>query len=208
MTLSHSKIPKGTVHSFGSHSPLCDKAHQSANNSTLQRRIHHLTHREKSFYHRCSCALRPFRVLLGTGALASSVVVVFAVFLSNMDKVANAVCGHGCGWMLDHPRAYNPLNVAFLWAAQVSVVSWVLFFGVSLLDVGRFWLSEADWLRVWNASGGRFLVRREGGWSGSSWMKFGMGSGCEAVALPGVVRVGRTIHMLVESGVRMYCRIE
>ncbi|KAJ3039793.1 hypothetical protein HK097_002740 [Rhizophlyctis rosea] len=89
--------------------------------SSLQRRIHHLTTREKSFLHRCSCALRPFKILFGTAALAGSVVVLFSVVLTAMERVKGRFCGggdgKGCGgWMVE--GEWNPVNLGLLWSSQ------------------------------------------------------------------------------------------
>lgn len=46
-------------------------------------------------------------------------------FLFSIDKVKNSICGKECGYIINHPDIFNPLNFIFLKASKVSILIFI-----------------------------------------------------------------------------------
>ncbi|KAI9144030.1 hypothetical protein BKA69DRAFT_902986 [Paraphysoderma sedebokerense] len=55
--------------------------------------------------------LRPFEFLFGIACLLLTLCLFLSMFLTIIDKAKNSICGRKCGYILDHPDIFNPVNV-------------------------------------------------------------------------------------------------
>jgi hypothetical protein len=46
----------------------------------------------------------------------------------SIDKVKNSICGRDCGYIINHPDIFNPLNFIFLKASKVSILIFIINF--------------------------------------------------------------------------------
>ncbi|TPX63856.1 hypothetical protein SpCBS45565_g06321 [Spizellomyces sp. 'palustris'] len=84
----------------------------------LQNRVLAMERANSDFWVRFWNALKPFMIFIGTIVLLLSLSITFAILLACIDKIKNSFCGASCGWMLDHPRFYNPVNWLLLRASK------------------------------------------------------------------------------------------
>jgi len=55
--------------------------------------------------------LTPFRVAIGVACLTMSLLIIYSMFINNVDRFFNSECGFKCGYMLDKtPSYFNPLD--------------------------------------------------------------------------------------------------
>jgi len=55
--------------------------------------------------------LTPFRVLIGSGFLIMSFLVMYAIVVTNIDRFSNSKCGFSCGYVLEQQYTWtNPLD--------------------------------------------------------------------------------------------------
>lgn len=58
--------------------------------------------------------LRPFKFILGFSFLIVTAVIIVALVITNIDKILNSPCGIKCGYVLDDPKKWNPLDMFFV----------------------------------------------------------------------------------------------
>jgi LMBR1 domain-containing protein 1 len=55
--------------------------------------------------------LTPFRVGFGISCLCMSFLIIYSMFINNLDRFFNSKCGFSCGYLMDHtPQYFNPLD--------------------------------------------------------------------------------------------------
>ena len=55
--------------------------------------------------------LTPFRVAIGVFCLKMSLLIVYSMMITNIDRFINSECGFKCGYLLEQsPRYFNPLD--------------------------------------------------------------------------------------------------
>lgn len=54
--------------------------------------------------------ITPFRIAVGIASLLVSLLLVFSLAIANIDRFLNSKCGLACGYLLDEPVLYNPLD--------------------------------------------------------------------------------------------------
>eukprot|EP00741_Cyanophora_paradoxa_P006354 tig00000980_g6159.t1 len=91
----------------------------------LERRQRELAGAE-TLWDRLVSALAPARLALGVAAAALSLLLAAAVAITSIDKAANSVCGLRCGFVLDRPRLFNPLDALLTAAAAAFPLDLVL----------------------------------------------------------------------------------
>lgn len=108
------------------------------------------------------CAVfRPIKMLGGILLVLLSVVVWVSMLITAIDKAANSVCKHRCGYIIGQVHVFQPLNWIFLQSAKAFPVDYVLmallvllFFGASvagLATVGVRFL----WVTIFQMRRGR-----------------------------------------------------
>mmetsp|Transcript_5774 Transcript_5774/g.9192 ORF Transcript_5774/g.9192 Transcript_5774/m.9192 type:complete len:144 (+) Transcript_5774:1628-2059(+) len=55
--------------------------------------------------------LTPFRVAIGVGCLAMSLLIMYSLLVNNLDRLLHSECRLRCGFILDQgPQFFNPLD--------------------------------------------------------------------------------------------------
>jgi len=55
--------------------------------------------------------LAPFRVGFGVACLCMSFLIIYSMFINNLDRLLNSNCGFTCGYIMDNsPNYFNPLD--------------------------------------------------------------------------------------------------
>ena len=54
--------------------------------------------------------LTPFRIILGIGCLAISLLIVSSIVITNVDRILNSKCGFTCGYLIEKNTLFNPLD--------------------------------------------------------------------------------------------------
>jgi len=59
--------------------------------------------------------LTPFRVAIGVACLVMSILIIYSMLITNIDRLLNSECGFNCGYLLDRsPSFFNPLDYILL----------------------------------------------------------------------------------------------
>jgi LMBR1 domain-containing protein 1 len=110
----------------------------------LQRTKEEIQMKDRSLAARISRLLAPFRFLLGVILLILSLLIVGSLVLTSIDKAFNSVCGINCGFVLDHPRVFNPTDQMLTTLSNVFPLDYialgiiaVYFFIASLFGILR-----------------------------------------------------------------------
>ena len=78
--------------------------------------------------------LTPFRIILGICCLGVSIIIVFSILISNIDRLINSKCGFSCGYVLDKNTLFNPLDSLFVQLSKIFPLD-LIFLGLILLYV-------------------------------------------------------------------------
>jgi len=62
------------------------------------------------------------------------------MILTSIDRIANSICGAGCGWILSNPKIFNPLDNLLVYASDYFPLDYVIF---SLLIIYIFFATLA-----------------------------------------------------------------
>ena len=55
--------------------------------------------------------LTPFRVGFGIACMCMSLLIIYSMFINNLDRFYNSKCGFSCGYLMDNSSTYfNPLD--------------------------------------------------------------------------------------------------
>ncbi|KAL9548159.1 hypothetical protein PS6_006757 [Mucor atramentarius] len=80
----------------------------------LVRRLGGIEEDKGNFLQKVLKVLRPFQVLIGLILLAFVVLMAVSMFMTIIDKVTWSVCGRKCGYIISHPKLFNPINFIFV----------------------------------------------------------------------------------------------
>jgi LMBR1 domain-containing protein 1 len=59
--------------------------------------------------------LTPFRVCVGCCCLSMSILIIYSILITSIDRLINSECGFSCGYMLEKsPKYFNPLDAILL----------------------------------------------------------------------------------------------
>lgn len=78
-------------------------------------------------WHKFEAAFRPVKLLGGILLLLIAVITWVSMLLTAVDKAANSVCKHHCGYILGHINVFNPVNWVLVQSAKVFPVDYVIF---------------------------------------------------------------------------------
>ncbi|KAK4509176.1 CDP-diacylglycerol--glycerol-3-phosphate 3-phosphatidyltransferase [Mucor velutinosus] len=98
----------------------------------LSRRLRSIQQDKTSLVQRILSLLRPFEFLLGVLLLCFTVVLVVSIFLTIVDKIAFAICGSQCGYVIHHSSMFNPVNYIFIKLQTVFPLDYVFMVGLIL----------------------------------------------------------------------------
>ncbi|KAI9031816.1 hypothetical protein CLU79DRAFT_808706 [Phycomyces nitens] len=99
--------------------------------SILSRRLRTIQEDRNSRWHMLVKMMRPIEMLTGLVLLGMSLVIVVSIFLTIVDKISNSVCGSKCGYIINHPQLFNPVNYIFVALAKMFPLDYL--FMVSLI---------------------------------------------------------------------------
>ncbi|KAI7869394.1 hypothetical protein BDF14DRAFT_1784551 [Spinellus fusiger] len=108
--------------------------------TVLAHRLQSLKQDRHSKWKRLVKSVRPIEVLIGFFLLAFSFIIIASIFLTIVDKIAYSVCGSQCGYIIDHPQLFNPINFIFIKLAEafpldyLFMVSLILYFFLATLS--------------------------------------------------------------------------
>ncbi|RMZ79394.1 hypothetical protein DV738_g3374, partial [Chaetothyriales sp. CBS 135597] len=77
--------------------------------------------------------LRPIKLLLGLLLLVIVALVAISMLITGIDKAANSICKHRCGYLLGHTNLFQPINYILVETAKVFPVDYVLFLLLTML---------------------------------------------------------------------------
>ncbi|RMZ91444.1 hypothetical protein DV736_g1311, partial [Chaetothyriales sp. CBS 134916] len=77
--------------------------------------------------------LRPIKLILGILLLIIVVLVFVSMLITAIDKAANSICKHHCGYLLGHTNIFQPINYILVETAKVFPVDYVLFLLLTML---------------------------------------------------------------------------
>ncbi|KAL0138700.1 hypothetical protein V8B55DRAFT_1517051 [Mucor lusitanicus] len=96
---------------------------------------------------------KPFQVLIGLIILVFVVLMAVSMFMTIIDKVTWSVCGRKCGYIISHPKLFNPINFIFVHLQKlfpldyIFMVAIILYFfmatmtGIIQIGVRFFWVT-------------------------------------------------------------------
>ncbi|KAL0073484.1 hypothetical protein J3Q64DRAFT_1775937 [Phycomyces blakesleeanus] len=99
--------------------------------SILTRRLRSIQEDRDSKWHMLVKMMRPIEIMIGFILLGMSLVIVISIFLTIVDKISNSVCGSKCGYIINHPQLFNPVNYIFVALAKMFPLDYL--FMVSLI---------------------------------------------------------------------------
>ncbi|RIA80145.1 putative lysosomal cobalamin transporter [Glomus cerebriforme] len=97
----------------------------------LLRQLRLATESRSEIWNKIKFVLRPFELIIGFLLTILTVVIFVSIFLTCIDKVKNSLCGRECGYIINHPDIFNPLNFIFLKASKYFPIDY--FFMVLLI---------------------------------------------------------------------------
>ncbi|KAI8060859.1 hypothetical protein BC940DRAFT_311265 [Gongronella butleri] len=106
----------------------------------LLRRQQNIQEDQHSLWKRVTRFFRPLEAILGVLTLILTLVIVFSMFLTIVDKVSSSLCGKQCGYIITHPKIFNPINFIFVNLAKwfpldyVFMVVLILYFFMATLS--------------------------------------------------------------------------
>jgi LMBR1 domain-containing protein 1 len=80
----------------------------------LVRRLNGIQQDKANFLQKVLKVLRPFQVLIGLIILVFVILMAISMFMTIIDKVTWSVCGRKCGYIISHPKLFNPINFIFV----------------------------------------------------------------------------------------------
>ncbi|ORX62224.1 hypothetical protein DM01DRAFT_345981 [Hesseltinella vesiculosa] len=91
----------------------------------LLRRRQSIEEDQRGLWKRISRFFRPLEAAIGTLGLILSLVIVFSMFLTIVDKVSSSLCGSQCGYIITHPKLFNPVNFIFVNLSKLFPLDYV-----------------------------------------------------------------------------------
>lgn len=70
--------------------------------------------------------MRPFEIFFGIIFLLLSIFLFVCLLLTAIDKAAHSICGSGCGFVIDNPTIFNPVDSFLVILAAVFPLDYVV----------------------------------------------------------------------------------
>ncbi|KAI9476205.1 MAG: hypothetical protein EXX96DRAFT_576195 [Benjaminiella poitrasii] len=96
----------------------------------LTRRLRCIEEDKSNLFLKLLVALRPFEILFGIILLGVTLVLVISIFLTIVDKIAFSICGSQCGYVLNHPNLFNPVNYIFVRLSKIFPLDHIFMVGL------------------------------------------------------------------------------
>ncbi|KAI9301806.1 hypothetical protein BJ944DRAFT_270930, partial [Cunninghamella echinulata] len=80
----------------------------------LLRRLRGIEEDKNSTWQKILIWLRPFEMIIGILLFFLTLVIMISMFLSIVDKISSSICGQQCGYIISHPKIFNPINFIFV----------------------------------------------------------------------------------------------
>ncbi|KAK3336810.1 putative lysosomal cobalamin transporter [Cercophora scortea] len=104
---------------------------------------------------------RPLKLLGGILLLLIAILVWVSMLITGIDKAANSVCKHHCGYILGHINVFQPVNWIFVQSAKAFPVDYILmalliflFFSSSITGIATVGIRFL-WVRIFQIKKGR-----------------------------------------------------
>ncbi|KAI7887323.1 lmbr1 domain-containing protein [Lichtheimia hyalospora FSU 10163] len=119
----------------------------------LTRMLRTIEHDSGTTWYRVMRWLRPLELITGVFLLFLSLAITVSIFLTIFDKINSSICGSSCGYVINHPDLFNPINIIFVKLANVFPLDYIFmvlliiyFFlstmsGVITMGVRLLWIS-------------------------------------------------------------------
>ncbi|CAG8625038.1 25792_t:CDS:2, partial [Dentiscutata erythropus] len=119
----------------------------------LIRRLREYEANKNGILNKILVIFRPFEFLGGIMFLLLTIIIFLSMFLTCIDKVKNSICGTNCGFIINHPDIFNPLNFIFIEASYYFPIDYlfmvllILYFflgsvaGVVFIGVRFLWIT-------------------------------------------------------------------
>ncbi|KAI8065024.1 hypothetical protein BDF21DRAFT_346581, partial [Thamnidium elegans] len=98
----------------------------------LSRRLRAIQLDKTSMFSKILMFLRPFEFLLGLFLLCVTLVLIVSIFLTIVDKIAFSLCGSQCGYVINHPNLFNPINYIFVRLSKIFPLDYIFMVGLIL----------------------------------------------------------------------------
>lgn len=96
----------------------------------LVRRLNGIEQDKHTFIQRAIKVLRPFKVLIGLILLTCTILIVFSLFMTIIDKITFSVCGRKCGYIISQSRLVNPVNFIFVHLQKLFPLDYIFMLGI------------------------------------------------------------------------------
>ncbi|RYP86814.1 hypothetical protein DL769_000659 [Monosporascus sp. CRB-8-3] len=108
------------------------------------------------------CAIfRPLKLIGGFLLIVLAILIWVSMLLTGIDKAANSICKHRCGYILGHINVFQPMNWIFVQAAKAFPIDYILmallillFFSSSISGLAAIGIRFL-WLRVFQIRKGK-----------------------------------------------------
>ena len=124
----------------------------------LSRRSNVIDYQKNTLFNKCVKYTRPLQIVAGVLLLAVAVVIFVSVLLTSIDRVANSYCGVSCGFILENPKIFNPLDTIFVYMSMVFPIDYIFmvaifiyFFcatlsGIMRIGIRFLWVHVRAWV--------------------------------------------------------------
>jgi len=70
--------------------------------------------------------LKPFKFILGAFFFLVSVLIIVSFILTNIDRIVNSPCGAKCGYILNDPKKWNPIDSLLVVLSEYFPLDYIL----------------------------------------------------------------------------------
>ncbi|CEG65235.1 hypothetical protein RMATCC62417_02058 [Rhizopus microsporus] len=96
----------------------------------LARRLRTIQQYRSSLFQKLFYIVRPLEFTLGAILLCVTLVIAVSIFMTIVDKIAYAVCGSQCGYVISHPNMFNPINFIFVKLSKIFPLDYLFMVGL------------------------------------------------------------------------------
>ena len=59
-----------------------------------------------------------------------TLLIILSVLLSSIDRAANSFCGASCGFIIDNPKIFNPIDSMLVYLSIVFPLDYIIMVGI------------------------------------------------------------------------------
>jgi len=71
--------------------------------------------------------ITPFRWLLGIVGLIMSSLIFISLFLGVYDRISHSECGINCGFVINKPTYFNPIDFILVYSSKIFPIDYIIF---------------------------------------------------------------------------------